>query len=148
MNHTPAEISRQLLVDLSLGTLPSEEASWPIHVHTEPATPDNCMTVYDTTGSDDGREMVSGEMQGHFGIQLRVRAESAQLAWAKAFAATEVMAENVLRSQVSVTEDSVTETYIVQCFARISDPISLGRDPSSSRYLVTVNAVVSLRQLS
>jgi hypothetical protein len=143
MDHSHADISRYLLIDLDLGTVPTDEGAWPIFADREPESPDDCITVYNTQGLDEGRDMISGELFGHQGIQVRVRAAVQQTGWAKATAIQKAMAESVLRTAVSISSSD----YLVQCFAKIGDVLNLGKHPTSNRYLFTINAVVSARQL-
>ena len=73
--HAPANIIRQLLISKSQGTNPLLQEPWPISYSMEPDTPDNSITVYDTTDRDHGRTMVDGRRQVHHGFQVRVRSK-------------------------------------------------------------------------
>ena len=53
--HLPEDIVRYLLIDLSVGTLPSDVDDWPIYATQEPDKPDNVITVYGTEGNKHGR---------------------------------------------------------------------------------------------
>tara|TARA_R110002110_G_scaffold145775_6_gene335360 strand:- start:6325 stop:6726 length:402 start_codon:yes stop_codon:yes gene_type:complete len=133
------------MIDLTLGTAPSADALWPIHVDNEPDLPDDCFTVYGTEGNGVGRTMVDGKKIVHHGIQIRVRAASGRLGYIKARQVAVSLDENVLRSTVTISGS----TYTVQSVDRTGDVIRLGKQkPSSERSLFTINAVVSLRQLT
>lgn len=144
LTHSPAKILRQLLIDLSLGTLPSANGSWPVYATHEPNLPDNCITVYDTVGTDDGRSMITGELWGHDGFLVRVRAADHDTGWLKADAIQTGLAESVYDRTVHVSGS----TYLVHAVTRIGDVLTLGTEsPTSKRSLFTINATVSLKSL-
>ena len=142
--HSPADVIRWLLIDLGLGTDPSEEDSWPIHTSSEPDSPDNSITVYDTAGIVDGRIQRTGETREHCGVMLQVRGTSQPIAWAKANAANVILDESIDKSNITIGSTD----YIVYAVTRHSGPLSLGREPSTNRFLFTINAVVALRQIN
>ena len=145
LSHSPAQIVRQLLIDLSLGTLPSASGSWPVYATHEPNTPDDCVTVYDTAGTDDGRSMISGELWGHDGFQVRVRGKDHDTGWLKADAIQAGLAESVYDRTVRVSSSA----YLVHAITRIGDVLTLGTEaPTSKRSLFTINATLSVKQLS
>jgi len=80
--HSPAEIVRQLLVDLELGVNPPS-AGWQAYSTSEPTSPDNVITVYDTAGRSHGRDSVINDRQEHHGIQVRVRSATFRDGWLK-----------------------------------------------------------------
>jgi hypothetical protein len=70
LDHFPADIIRQLLIDLGVG-LGVTATDWPAFSQKEPDSPDNVITVFDTMGRDLGRtnpDMVRSE---RYGIQVR-----------------------------------------------------------------------------
>lgn len=142
--HSPAEIIRKLLVDLALGAEPSATATWPVYDANEPATPDNCITVYDTQGRDYGRMMIDGSLVGPNGFQVRVRAKDHPTGWLKADSIQKALAEIVYQRMVYVESSD----YFIHCISTIGDVLSLGKDPNSNRRLFTINAVVTVRQLT
>lgn len=143
LTHSPAEVVRQLLVDLSLGTLPSAGGSWPICATQELDSPDNAMTVYDTSGRLDGRTMTDGEQQEHYGFQVRVRSATHEAGHAKANAIAVALDQSVLLEVVTVE----TSVYLVQAVSRTTNVLPIGKETGlSKRSLFTINAVVSLRQ--
>ena len=144
--HSPADIVAQLLIDLGLGTDPTTNGTWPIYVGREPTIPDNCITVYDTAGVDDGRSMIDGETWNHYGFQVRVRSVDHRTGWVKADTISSTMAMNVLRTSTTITDSDGTKTnYRIQCIARIGDTLKLGKEvPTSKRDIFTVNATMTL----
>ena len=144
LDHSPADVVRWLLIDLSLGTDPGDEGSWPIHASSEPDSPDNLIAVYDTAGVTGGRIQRTGETIEHRGIMVQVRGTGQPTAWAKAEAIKTALDESVDKSLVTVGSSD----YIVYAITRHSGPVSLGREPSTNRFLFTINAVVALRQIT
>lgn len=140
--HSPADVVAYLLAELGVGSQPSASAAWPVFVSGEPDTPDNCITVYDTDGNDHGRNMVTGEIMGHRGVQIRVRSTTHQVGYLRADLISETLAEIYDRT-VSISGTA----YTVHCFTGIGDVISIGRDrPQGSRRVFTLNALVDLKQ--
>jgi hypothetical protein len=152
LKHNPAQILVALLRALTpgTGTGTSPESPWAMFDSFEPSSPDNCITVYDTTGRMQGRIQSTGEVQGFQGIQLRIRATDSSLGYAKAQELQTLLDEEVSYNEVTV-EDSTsgsTATYVVYAVTRTTDIIPLGTEPGTSRYLYTINAVMSLRTVS
>ena len=146
--NSPAEIVRQLLVDQGIGTFPSppgnQSGSWPVYVAEEPSQPDNCLTVYDTTGKDDGRRMIDGVMFTHDGFQLRIRSTDHQTGWVKGREARTFFSEVVKTNTVTINGVS----YLVWAVTGIGQLLVLGYDTGNSkRRLFTLNALVSVQQL-
>lgn len=142
--HSPADVTRELLI--LYGQLADPEASlvWPGYAHREPDKPDDAVTCYDTQGTPDGRDMNTGRVWTHYGVQVRVRAKDAQTGWQKAWALRTFLAEGVDHAQVPVRG----RTYLVRCVTRIGDVLPLGYEPGSKRSLFTVNVTVVLRDVT
>lgn len=141
LDHSPATIISQLLVDLGLGTLPADSEAWPVYTSVEPNAPDNVITVFDTQGANAGRHMKTGERQEFHGIQVRVRSAEYPVGYAKAREIAVALDEEVYRTEVLVE----FTTYLVHSISRSSDVLSLGKDsPRTARRLFTVNATTTL----
>jgi len=133
---------RYLLIDLGLGTLPTDDDDWPITVTSEVEDPDNAITLFDTSGIKHGR-VFNGEIQEHEGFQVRIRATDHAVGHAKANDIKEALDKSVLNESVAIGSN----TYIVYSVSRRSGVFYLGQDVSSSkRVIFTINAIVSLRQ--
>lgn len=144
LQHSAADVTRRLLIDLGLGTDPDDNDAWPIRVHNEPSTPDACITVYDTTGRTGKRSMPDGENLEYDAVQMRVRAGSHMTGWRKA-----KQIKNALETQVRQDEVVIgADLYKVWAYVRIGSVLSLGNDGESKRKLFTVNAEVSIRQIN
>ncbi len=141
--HSPADIVRYLLIDKSLGTLPSDGGSWPIFADGEPDAPDSVITVYNMAGRLGGRTQVDGEQQEHPGIQIRIRDPDSRGGGTKARAIAIALDESIRLDNVTIGDN----VYKVYAISRIGSVLSLGKEvPSSKRNLFTINAVVALRQ--
>ena len=153
MNDSPSDIVRQLLLTLGLGAIAAYANGaytgqpWPIFAANEPASPDNVITVYDTTGQSDGRTMPDGEECTHYGIQLRVRAVDEPTGWPVANNLRNALARLVPSPPTGTNYVTLgPNNYTVWAFAGIGNVIPLGKEtPSSARFLFTVNALVAIR---
>lgn len=141
LDHFPADIIRQLLIDLGV-SFDVTATDWPSFSQKEPDNPDNVITVFDTMGRDLGRtnpDMVRSE---RYGIQVRVRGGDVD--------ATGVRARSVAMTLDSVVRRPVTidtTSYLVLSFVRTGPVLRLGIDaPSSGRWIFVVNGLASLRK--
>jgi hypothetical protein len=145
LDHAPARIVQQLLVDLSLGTLPEDDDDWPIYRDIEPDgadVPDSVITVYTTAGRMEASDFLGARSERH-GVQVRIRDASPDDGYTKANDIAEAMDE-------TVTYDTVTigsSVYLVFVLHRAGAVIPLGRHtPHSNRCLFTINAYLVVRQ--
>lgn len=138
--HSPADVVRKMVVDLGLATLPSAGGDWPAYVSIEPDGQDDVITLYDTDGRDDGRNMY-GERNEHSGVLVRVRSGAHPEGYAKARAIAVALDESVSWRPVSLGGSS----YVVQSASRTTDVMVLGKESlKAQRYLFTVNFAVTL----
>ena len=145
LDHSPADVVRQLLIDLGLGTNPDDSGAWPIYCSQTPSTPDSAITVYDTEGRQGGRVMTDGERQEHSGIQIAIRDANHVNGFAKSKLLAIALDKTVSQNSVVISE----ATYLVHSISRTGDVIVAGKNvPTDKRNLFTINAVVSLRQSS
>ena len=163
--HSPADISRWLLIAAGLGTDPTQSLGgapqyvptqpWPIYNASEPNAPDNCLTIHDTMGHEYGRAQPTGEMFYHPGIQIRIRAQDWATGWAKADALRVALAMQFYQAEVTIpaiaADGSYTgpnKVYIVNNFNNISQVLPAGKDkPGSYRSIFTINACVVVREI-
>ncbi len=146
LDHSPANIVRHLLIQLSLGIEPvaGSTTSWQVFCTGEPSNPDEVITIYGTAAKSFGRLHINGETIEKHGIQVRVRSSSPTVGGDKARAIARALDVSVLRTYVTVDDAQ----YLVHSITRTSDVLELGKDPDSHRYLFTINAVATLRQTS
>lgn len=144
LDHSPADILRWALIDLGLGLEPPTNP-WPIYASSEPDVPDNCITVYDTIGIDDGRIMFDGNLQQHQGVQVRIRSKDHAVGWTKAAVIRSNLAREVYDASIIIDSAS----YLLHSVNRISNVIALGKEiPTSKRSIFVINAIVSVKQLT
>ena len=141
--HSPAEIIRNLLVNLGAGTLPSAGGVWPISTDQRLDAPDNVMTINDTDGKRDGRVMPTGEVVEHPGIQIEVRSGTRGVGFTKTKAVATLLDEEVYNETVTINGT----TYNITNVSRSGGVLSIGKEtPTSKRVLFTVNATVTIVQ--
>ena len=146
----PSVIVRKLLIDYSLGADIQFNSvgtyagsNWPVFTDVEPATPDNCITVFDTMGMDQGTEMNTGAIFGPVGVQIRIRSKDKPTGWTRADRIYAWMCREVYQATVSIGANR----YEVHCFADIGNVLSLGLDsPNTKRSLHTVNGQVHIKK--
>ncbi len=146
LTHSPADVVRQLLIDMDLAeaSTPLSPPSWSVYVGAEPDTPDSAVTIYDTEGRIAGFTNPDGEAQEYHGIQVRVRAPDYASGSERARAIAVGFDEEVNRDNVTIG----AVNYCVCSVTRTSDVISLGMDkPASRRQLFTINALANVRKL-
>jgi hypothetical protein len=147
MAHTPADVIRKLLTDLGLGAYPPA-TPWPVYWPNEPTSPDDVITVKDTSGRDGGRIQPTGERAIHHGFQVRIRS-GLDRAGARKANAIAIALDGVYRRVVVMQSGTAEEgTYLVHQVTR-AEPLSLGTEnPTSKRVIFTINGLVTLRQIS
>jgi len=144
LGNSPAEILRALLIDLGVGCLPSDELEWPIGVYEEIPTPDNTITIYDTSGNLDGRIQSNGVYHEQYGIMVRVRGTKSPVGNLKARQISEVFDKSIRNNTVSIESNQ----YLVTTVNRKGGVMSLGwESPTSRRSLFTLNALMNVQQL-
>ena len=139
LDHSPARIIRELLIDLSSGTS-DLSADWAIFVNSIPDDPDKVIVINDTTGVLDGRIMITGEQLTEHGFQVVIRDQGQDTGFVRANLIATTL-DIVLRSSVTIG----SSTYLVQAVSRVGDVIYVGTDvPQSNLHLFTINARTSL----
>ena len=153
LNHSPADVVGQLLVDLGLGTsadvdTDADLGQWPVGVGNELEYPDETLTVYDTAGRTDARFMPDGHLAEHHGIQLRVRGRDQQTAHLKARGVRRSLLTDVYDRTVYLADDvgTAATAYVVHAVVGAGNVLSLGKNvPNDARSLFTVNFLVVIR---
>ena len=151
LTHSPADVLRYALINAGGGSLPSSGSSWPIGCWQENETPDNVITLYDTSGNLDGRFQTDGEMQEHPGIQIRVRSANPLDGNTKIRQLMEIVDKGIRLTTVMIENPigTAVSTYVIYAVTRIGTVLSIGKDtPQTKRSLFTVNMIISLRQTS
>lgn len=146
LQHSPADVIRQLIIDSTLGTNPDLTTllAWPVYRGRDPDRPDNLIKVSDTQGRIFGSIQTDGELQEHHGIQVMVRSVDYSTGYVKARAIA-VMLDGVNEELVAMTPGTAFD-YIVHGVTRTSDVIALGSDvPQGKRQLFVINATTPIR---
>lgn len=142
--HSGSRIISQLMIDRAIASAPESNADWPVSADAEPDSPDACITVRDADAPDYYRLHPTGDVAGHGGFLLRVRAVTDGQANEKAVQIQDWMAKQVY--QAGVTIDDVQ--YYIHCFGQFGNILPLGKDKNNTRRSVrTFNGVVSIVQL-
>lgn len=145
LHNSPAEVLTQLLIDRGLVT--EGQAA----VANEPDMPDLCVTVYDTSPLFQGRQMHGGVVWEYYGVQVRVRAQRPDTAMRLARTISSHLETEVYDATVRVADEhagTATTEYRLHSCRRQSGPIPLGKQqPSSMRSIVTVNLLLTLKQV-
>ncbi len=145
LDHSPADIVRWLLISEGEGTEPIANSDWPINSSSEPESPDNCITTYDTSGILNGRIQKTGSMVEHYGFQIRVRGTNHRDVWRKINDLKEIIDRGIRLTTINI-ESSI---YLVHAITRSGGVLALGKEsPTSQRLVFTLNAIVALKQLS
>lgn len=143
LSHSPADVIRRLLIQLGVGVAPGS-SPWPVFITNEPDEPDNCITVYDTTGRGQGRVQITGEKDGHYGFQVRIRSSTSEVGYVKANAIAEALDRQVNRDVVTIGSSQ----YCIHAVSGRGDILPLGNEsPVSERSLFTLNALTYLLEL-
>lgn len=102
--HAPAEVLRRVAIALGLCVDPDDtpNGAWPASAYGELDSPDEAICFYDTLGREDGRLMTDGEKQYFHGFQVRVRARTPDISYAKANVIADALAKRVLDYSVMI----------------------------------------------
>ena len=142
LTHSVNDILRRLLVNAGKGTLPSAAGSWPIGIE-RPDSPDDCITLTETTGRRDGRTMTDGEVIEHLGVQIEVRAADHNTGFLKAKQLATYCDESIYNNGVTFE----SKIYNIINVSRVGGVMSIGREtPESARELFTFNVLVTIVQ--
>lgn len=146
LEHTPSQIIRKLLIDLSLGS--DHGANWPVQCEFQRDKPDKAIAVYETAGINLKRIMIDGEWHETYGIQIIVRSDELQLGREKASdvaTALDGVALQVVNVEDTESYGTATSTtgYTVHNVSRRSGPIPLN-DTTSNRKMYSINYLVNL----
>lgn len=146
LTHSAARVLRQAIVDMSLGVNPSNATtSWQVSAPKELDTPDNVITIGNTSGIQEGTQQATGKLYEGFGIQVRVRATDHDTGWLKANAIGTALAEQLYQRTVVVDGT----TYCIHCFNQTGGILETGDDiPNSKRQLFFLNGILKVNQLS
>ena len=149
LTFSPADVVAQLLIDFGFGTDPLLDEDWPVYVSEEPNSPDDVITVYDTTGLTHGSSQIDGEVQEHEGVLIRIRSTDFDIGHRKQDEIKVGIDTTIYRNTVEISSvlGTGTDQYFVQKVTRISMTGGFKESPASKRNVFTINVVVNLRQV-
>ena len=144
MNHSPAYIMAQRLIQEGLLTDPSESGDWKVYVGVLPdgkQTEDDIVASIDTTPIKDGR-LMTGANIFHHGVQLLLRSRNHNEGYAKTSALVTAF-EGIDDVTVSIGDDS----YLINSVTQITGIIALGQEEGTKRrVLFSVNFIVTMKE--
>ena len=156
LNHSPAEIVQQALIDAGHGTDPdtSPGEQWNVFNGSEADLPDHGIVVKDTTGREDGASQITGQVERREGMQLLIRSGKNGVGRRKANVIQNWMERTLYAANVTIAakvtpdETIAAGTYRLHCFADVGTPLPLGKAAASSRFVHSMNVTAVLWQLS
>ena len=161
LNHSPAEVVQQLLIDKGLGVdiddidnqvggEKGKSPDWPVYIQNLVSQPSELILVRNQEGVVFAQSQY-GKKLSYRGVQFIVRGESFTVGYRKSNQLYSSLTEEFTSSKVRIqdTAEDYTE-YQVERLVATSDVISLGeeRDADSSRYVFSINFTVVLNQYS
>jgi len=145
MDHSPAYIIAQHLIDEGLLTDPTGSGDWPGFVGALPDGEDvdhDAVGCMDTSPIKDGRIM-GGESMLHYGVQLLVRADAYNTGYAKAQA---------LMSELESLDDNDviigSDTYEINNASTTTGVVVLGQEEGTKRReMFSVNFLITITEV-
>ena len=142
LNDSPAAILRAYLISESLVTLPSSSSDWPCYRGGLTDEPDNCISIQDAPGSNDGRYMTDGSYSIHPGFALLVRSNSYSDAYSKIEAIYDALSA-LSGESVSIGDND----YKIQACSLPSYVAPLQRD-EDNRMRFILNGTMTLKAIA
>lgn len=147
LQHSPARVTQQLLIDLELGVAPSvptppnivAHTDWSVFYDSMPNSPDKVIVVTDTQANsflNDG----FGERNIHHGIQVRVRAGTHDTGWDKA----NEIAYTLDRQRNARGVEVAGVNYCIAVVKVVGDVLRMGPEPNSTRRNYSINLLVAV----
>lgn len=145
MDHSPANIIRDYLIDEALLTDPDDSGAWPAYIGNLPDGKDtnhNAVACIDTSPTKDGR-LMGGTPLFHFGVQLLVRATDYDDGYVKASALDAALAAV---DDDEVTIDSVT--YQIVNVSAATGIVALGQEEGTKRrWMFSLNFLATVKEV-
>lgn len=152
LTQTPAQILDVILREDGVVSDPALGGDWPARVSNMPdgvGIPNDVVALYDTPGINDGRDMRTGEVFVHHGVEIMVRSLVYLDGWRKIWAAAWAFEKVAMRS-VTVGGG----VFLVWNITRTTEPASLGTEEGDEtekrpgirrRELFSANFIVTVR---
>lgn len=141
----PSRFIRKWLMDQSIiGNENAASASWPSTIAQVPTSPDNFVTLTDTFGILDGRNLSNGQAYNHPGIQVRVRSQSFDSAYMKGLEIQTSLSQNIGGQLISLDVSRIAKIEGM----KLTMPLSyMGEETQNRRHVVVFNMVVTIRSV-
>jgi hypothetical protein len=126
---------------------------WPCWCDRENDNPDDAVTIYNTSGRNDGRGMVTGRRWWHHGISVKIRATRPDVGQLKARQIAAVFDQIIQGNSVTCPPNKFTDnnphSYLVPCVTITSQfAFPAGKEvPKTERNSFTINAVCPIEEL-
>lgn len=145
--NSPSSVAAEYITSvLQLLTEPNTKEAWPLYIGHMPDNKnvrDDAGSIKDSPGTLDGKDMRSGEVYQHFGLQIRIRSTDYEEGWIKV--ANVAAGLDGIQSGTSIIVNGTT--YSFWNFSRTSTVIDLGREETGKRReRFAVNFVLAIRE--
>lgn len=143
---SPASVLATYMTGVSLMTPPSAGEDWPLYISSLPDgdnIEDEVGAIFNTTPIKDGRDMKTGELTLHYGIEILIRALTEETGWSKC---NEIAGnfDGLVNQDVSKDDTS----YRIHNITRTGGINSLGyEDSTKRRRLFSMNFLISISKL-
>ena len=137
IEHGPSQVLSVYLIATGVVNLPSNPV-WPCFYGQMPALPNQVVSIHDTDGILDGREMRGGKTVMHPGWQIRIRSQTENAAQIKGQQIC-IELDEILRTTVVIG----AKTYKIQATRRMSPIIPIGQEEGGARLLFTINGTIT-----
>lgn len=147
LENSPAKILQEYLIQNSIEDMtdPVDNNAWPLYVGYMPdgvKAKTDIASAYDTPGIKDGRQM-DGEVNEHYGVQIKVRSDDYLEGYLKA-QALGVATESISRAEVTIDSDS----FLLQNVSIQGPVVPLGREKGTSgRMFFTINLLLTIEKI-
>ncbi len=138
---SPAQVVQEYLIVEGFGVRPPTTNPWAVYFSYMPDTPNEAIMAYNTAAREDGRLLRTGESITHPGLHVRIRGRDNTTVYAKAWAIARRF--DIINQYTLVLADY---SYLIEAVSRNGDPIDLGREEGTGRFLFGVNARITLKE--
>jgi len=147
LEHTAATVLARYLISNGIVKLPPA-IPWPAYVNFMAETPNEAIAVVDTLGEMKGREMRGGKVLEKPGINIQIRAMTNPIGTNFGLKLCNVLeALNQATVVVPAGGGIVTKTYLVSLFQRTSPVYPLGQEEGGSRFLYSLNGLLTYSEV-
>ena len=149
--HSPALVLRKYLIATGVVVnrptpTPATLPDWIVYAFKLQAegTPDNCVSVVNTTPVPGPRDMHGGVSYKHDGIQIMVRSREQETGFLKCATIARWLTEHLKNTDV----DMGGTAYRLHAFTITSHPTYIGEEEKSVRHFHTLNGILALSEVT